>query len=452
MTLLRKFLIVFFAALSMPSQAKDTVESCFSLDDFLEDHPFFELIVDDSVDQDSILVCQPGPLLPDILALSPSYSSCDLIPYPIQFLNIEVDSMHISIQCSEQVSLDGVTIHGGLNIISSDIPELRIMNSNIKGRVEIGEIVNVKLIKVSSSNFENRVSFWHLGNNDDAIETSIDLVHNYLHSGISLNNCKLKAYDHYWNHYGSSATFSSSRDSIEALTMIDSATVSRFELLRSHYGKEVDFRRIVANHEHVELLLITKELSEYSIPFDRVTLVFNNKYFEEVPDHANSLFQQLLAQTKNSGESQNYQALDLQYQKFYHHDYMDSAFGPFLYWINKNWWNFGYEKPLMLRGIFIILLTFVLINFFVLQRLTTEVYEIKGIKDQLQNDDGEPVRLGIAKRMWLSIYYTAIVFFGMKMEISSFHFNRFRLVGYIFLIYGVGIICLAFLANWILTF
>ena len=200
---------------------------------------------------------------------------------------------------------------------------------------------------------------------------------------------------------------------------------------------KVDPKQYVINFQLTELLTIEPDNSAHT-HHDRV----------------NQTFQQFLDLNRKSGHKNNLYWLDLQYQKFYHLQYQPSTTNKIAYYIKDRWWKFGHKKQRILINIGFFMLLFSLINFFFLKRLSTDVYEIKGITEQTKvvgNADGK-VRLGLINRFWLSVYYTGIIFFGLKMEIGSLHFNRYYLVGYIFLIYTTGLVCMAFLANWVLSF
>ena len=57
--------------------------------------------------------------------------------------------------------------------------------------------------------------------------------------------------------------------------------------------------------------------------------------------------------------------------------------------------------------------------------------------------------LGLLKHVVLSIYYTAFVFFGVRMNFDKLHkpesTTAFVLMGYLFVVYMIGLFCTGYL-------
>lgn len=172
------------------------------------------------------------------------------------------------------------------------------------------------------------------------------------------------------------------------------------------------------------------------------------------------VYEQLLEKQKIEGFTKSYEILDKEYQEFKYSDPKGKyswLWGPTLNWIDKNWWGYGYDKELVLRNVILIYLLLSLLNAFMLRHLTSSVYVNEGITNRLDS---------LKDKNWLnksltsvrySLFYTAVIFFGFKFDIDKLKYldnldgwHIFNLAYFIFIYLG-GIVCLAYLANYIIT-
>lgn len=156
-------------------------------------------------------------------------------------------------------------------------------------------------------------------------------------------------------------------------------------------------------------------------------------------DQKEAMYEALLNNFKQNGQDESYQLLDIEYQTFkWHH-----SWAPWVPFLLRLWWNFGYDKEFVFLWIIGGLLVFTLICSCYLRTMNAHVYEAISpvkIKDLTK----------LSKRIWYSFYYTANVFFRLTLDRSCMRFERLGLTIYFFLIYALGTLCLGYLANFIL--
>jgi hypothetical protein len=199
----------------------------------------------------------------------------------------------------------------------------------------------------------------------------------------------------------------------------------------------------------------------YRAPIEKIRLQY--KYFilcwlpeqQKNPEEKLRVYELLLAQTKQLGYLDSYETLDKEYINFKYTELNFPKIGEVLSFIDNAWWGYGYDKERILYCTFSIFLFFVLINLFLLPNLVKKVYrldEFIGIEFKLDM---------ITKSTYLlySIYYTASIFFGIKYDINKLKVKQnldskgwslFYLCWF-FLMYLTGLICIAFIVNFLLS-
>lgn len=89
---------------------------------------------------------------------------------------------------------------------------------------------------------------------------------------------------------------------------------------------------------------------------------------------------------------------------------------------------------------------FTLANFFIYLFLNNEVYAVKGVV----TEDNQLKWKNFLTRLYYSLVYTSILFFSLSVKLENLKYRRWYEVLYVFLIYLLGIVCLAYTANFIL--
>jgi len=160
------------------------------------------------------------------------------------------------------------------------------------------------------------------------------------------------------------------------------------------------------------------------------------------------VYETALKKIKDDGFPENYQILDIEYRQFKYH--LEGA------WIRNTfdhyWWNYRYKKVWILRWSSFFWGLFSFLNLWFYPKLSENVYRIEFL-------DKFGYRKSIFKRWWSRILqattYTAIVFFGLKMDLDKFKKGAVKnhpgWFAYLMFIYVVGIFCLGFIVNYIFS-
>jgi hypothetical protein len=170
-----------------------------------------------------------------------------------------------------------------------------------------------------------------------------------------------------------------------------------------------------------------------------------------------SVYESVLKKLKDDGFMESYQILDIEYRQFkFHHGPKLLGIlniGPLLNILNNVWWYYGYNKELIFLWAIGFWFLFSLVNLKVYPRLSGSVYTIPFL-EKLETS----LLTRVKKRLFYFfqvVTYTAIVFFGLKMDVAKFKKGVVRehplLFVYLMFVYVVGLVCLGFIVNIIFT-
>lgn len=195
--------------------------------------------------------------------------------------------------------------------------------------------------------------------------------------------------------------------------------------------------QITATHR---IYLYKSDISKFHFDYFHFKLTFTdptNPGYVIPNDEKEAIYEALLANFKSRGQELSYEELDKEYQDFKWsiQPWPLSYLGNIIKW----WWNFGYNKEWVFRNTFFLVLFFTLVNFFFLNKLNS-VYHISFI----------PKDLGNIKGLWYSLIYTCIVFFPLALTRDNIKKTSGWLV-YIVFIYLTGLLCVAYMANFVLA-
>lgn len=209
---------------------------------------------------------------------------------------------------------------------------------------------------------------------------------------------------------------------------------------RPHYINlyKSEISKFILDYTHFKLII------EDSIKNELYSETSNRKTprFIKIPkDEIDAMYEALLNNFKSRGQLESYKLLDIEYQEY---KWKNSRF-PLLKIFPKYWWNYGYDKERIFFWVFIFLITFTIITFFNFEYLNTvyrlEKVKIKPLKFSLKS---------IINRLWFSFVYTSIIFFLLTLKVDKINYKKVRGTFYIVLMYSTGIVCLAYMANYIL--
>lgn len=192
------------------------------------------------------------------------------------------------------------------------------------------------------------------------------------------------------------------------------------------------------------------------LPYDLFRLaVDSTTSYEKIQ----SIYQILTKNCKDAGLLESAKNWDIEYQKTKNCKEWGYEPGWRLNWWNIHWWNFGYEKwrilVYWLPGLFIF---FVFVNMCIICQLNEKVYsdtdfKYTKFKNKLSSNKIRKINFWsrLAFRFKFTFFYTASIYFGFKIKHSVLNYNNFIGMVYIYSIYIVGTIHLAFSLSYILS-
>lgn len=195
------------------------------------------------------------------------------------------------------------------------------------------------------------------------------------------------------------------------------------------------------------------DISKINIHYENFKLIFPTNeriQFEEKV----SVYQDLLNNFTKRGAIQSYEKLDKEFKKFKYTKDGKSFFGHILNCVDSIWWDYGYNKFLIIRNAVLLYFFFFLINIRLYKSLVQEVYVLdkfaKKNEEITRQYQGRPLEsLGV--ELPYIFLYTGYIFWGWKLDMHAISVNRIGLFSYVLFQYLVGIVCLAYIANLIIT-
>ncbi len=221
-------------------------------------------------------------------------------------------------------------------------------------------------------------------------------------------------------------------------------------------NNEIDLTntRINPNYSACNINLINANIDKIRFRYSRFNLYFPKG---TGPDIKSNVYEGLLIKLQKEGFTASFEKLDKEYLEFkYLENSGNGDWERIVNWINKHWWGYGYDKELIIRNTLILFCIFLIINFGFFNDMVNKVYRIEQFSYSKKEinfllDNNTP------KIIFIAILYTAFIFFGLKFNRKDIKIKE-NLTGWRFLFlinfftqFIVGLICLAYLANFIIT-
>ena len=171
-----------------------------------------------------------------------------------------------------------------------------------------------------------------------------------------------------------------------------------------------------------------------------ISLIEPSTKIELPRDEAKTVYEGLLKNFKDRGQNDSYELLDIEYR-----DYLYGKWN-----FIRLWNSYGYHKEWVFRWIGIFILFFTIITSFLFNKLNKKienggVYFVSNIPEEVKV---ESIR-NFFRRIWYSLMYTSTIFFLLTLKIENINFRKPAIL-YLILVYSTGIICLGYLANFVL--
>lgn len=175
-----------------------------------------------------------------------------------------------------------------------------------------------------------------------------------------------------------------------------------------------------------------------------------DNYHKKDPDVVHKIYQNLMSVQEENGYKEGKQKLDIEYNDFLlRHEWSFDRF------FSKHWWNYGYNKELIFKWTLGLFCLFFFTNLFTLKYLYYKIYPMKPLHSHFeQNYTDDSWVQKTFYHIGGTFFYSALIFFGIRLEVSNFNINRtikdYIAATYLYSFYVIGIICLVFIANYVL--
>ena len=218
-------------------------------------------------------------------------------------------------------------------------------------------------------------------------------------------------------------------------------------------GQEIDFTQCRPPREggKCHIALVGADISKVRLSMRHFELWFPD---DPTPTYEErlSVYESVLQKLKDDGYMDSHQILDIEYRKFKFRSKGN------VYWyitdtLQRWWWNYGYNPERIFVWAFGLWLCFSLVNVGLYRKLNKEVYTIEFL------DTMHYYFLhGVRKRMIYAlevVTYTAIVFFGLKLDLRKFKKGAIKrhpcLFVYLMKVYVLGLLIYVISVNVIAT-
>lgn len=336
-----------------------------------------------------------------------------------------------STQFNGRANIDNVTFNGLANFL----------RAQFKGRANFGGTVFKDECIMEGSTFESDALFFNCN-----FQGYADFI-----------NTKFLEQAHFSGaEFGSRAVFGSSvfaqEASFKGVKVLDDLTFSNTVFLDN-----LDFSNATNIKNRIDLTVVNtdtikdgmktrrginltnSDIAKFKIDYSLFYLEFDSSASYE---YRSNVYQTLLNTFKNDGYTESYEILDKEYKDFAY----DKKNMWFIRTLDKYWWDYGYAKQYIFYWTFGFLAWFTLCNFFLYPFLQREVYKINHIETNFKSSKWK-----VGQRLYYSLVYTSVLFFSISVKLDNLKYKHWLAVAYIFLIYVLGIICLAYTANFVIT-
>jgi hypothetical protein len=229
-------------------------------------------------------------------------------------------------------------------------------------------------------------------------------------------------------------------------------------------GTEINCKRIDFTQCHTDTIegiheptlrfinLLRTDVSKIKLDYLHFRLFFllNTTYEEKA-----NVYNGLLKNFRDDGFTDSYEIMDKEFKLLtYNHKIENSNILGKIYFsclknIDRYWWDYGYSKGMVFKWIIIFILIFTLITYFVYPRLR-EVYLINNIPCEGQLEILYKNH-SFLKKSYSAFLYTIILFFSLNVKLEKVKWwQPKRYVGYIFLVYLIGLVCLGYAISFVL--
>lgn len=216
----------------------------------------------------------------------------------------------------------------------------------------------------------------------------------------------------------------------------------------------IDLTHLIPTNHRIAISFYNCDISKIKLDYTYFVLV--EPKIDTTDNFSKNLFSIVQKNFFDLAQNQANNANALKFLDIDHRIYNNSQtrIGKIATTLNRWWSNFGYEKDRIVGNTFFLFMLFYFINLMLYRSLIYDGYCI-GEFQRAYERTIKKYRTTSGKKYLIILtrccLYTGYIFFGLKLNIEKIKLNNILLVVIVILQYCIGIICLAYLANLIIT-
>ena len=225
--------------------------------------------------------------------------------------------------------------------------------------------------------------------------------------------------------------------------------------------REIDFTYAltdsVADRKRCVIDLYGTDLSKIKFDYSRFKILVDTAKYRR--RQLSNMYEKVLKMQEDQGFLDGYEVVDKEYRHFkltYEKAGMDYLVGTLGSWSQRVWWDYGYRKERIFVWTFSLFGFFFFVNHLLFPYLNRKIYHIENIYEQ--DKEGNSLKTAVfsfrrlfsIRNVFKALFYSCLLFFGLRLGVDRIQFKYYWGATYLLAQYIVGLICLAYLANFII--
>ena len=348
----------------------------------------------------------------------------------------------------KNIDLNNCNFLQGINLWPGKIASISLSYNTFKGNVflkppvvlpdNITELVDRKITFISQNNIYKTVEIGRMKfdtftsdyDSFDSLNCNAEFV------SLNMENVIGRAFSINALNKGLTSTFSRCRIGSLSLSgyLPDTISLSNTSVEYISVGPQVN-ERIILIKGGTSIGEFRTSISNFQIVFENVSLADQEKFAQKLFD-----------QQKNKGIKEDIQKADIFLKNIL------VKRGDISLFIQKHVWLYGYNKVLIVNLCLIIFLIFYIINIFAFKKLINQVYTIENLLKAYNLRFRNKKYPCISFKYYGFVFvYSALVYFGLKMDVDNFKFNKLWWTLYVYLFYIWGLFFLFYIVSFFLS-
>ena len=275
----------------------------------------------------------------------------------------------------------------------------------------------------------------------------VDFIDTQFKSGLHFFDNKIENLNIKNCEFNNKLTFFYNR--IHKIRFTKLTKVDTIKFTKNTFENEVDISKLYSDSGPVNLMLDVEAAKNVKFKRGNFKLVFDDDD-NDIDKHYYDLevYENLLTTLKKNYYYDSYFKIfrDKERYRLTKNPNKSKVLGYVLFFINDNLTGFGGDKLRAIKSTFWVFLFFFFFNLIFFKYLQFKVYSIDSIDTAMNG-----TQLHFRYRLFYSLMFSLFIFFGLKIDLKNLKLNRAGGVSYILFQFIVGLVCLAFIAENIVS-